>query len=152
MPRCSIRFVEHVIEAVERRLLLAGDLPALHVSAGGLQVADSIARAFVPDSGFSGGHQVQSPTYDVTNVTGNDDTLFSTYRAGQSFTYTKSIPNDHYALWLEFAEPTFTTVGQRTFNVTAEGAKILDHFDIISAAGANHTAVAKSFDMKITDG
>ncbi len=141
-----------VIEAIEPRVLLAGDLPALHVSAGGLQIVDSLGRTFTSDAGFLGGSEVQSPTYDVANVSGNDDTLFSTYRSGQSFTFAKSVPNGHYALWLEFAEPTFTSVGQRMFDVSLEGATALDNFDIVAAAGANHTAIAKAFDVNITDG
>ncbi|HTL30329.1 MAG TPA: SdrD B-like domain-containing protein [Tepidisphaeraceae bacterium] len=142
-PRC-------MIEAVEPRVFLAADLPALHISAGGLKITDSIGRTFVADSGFVGGQQVQSPVYDVANVT--DDSLFSSYRSGSSFSYSKSIPSAHYSLWLEFAEPTFTAAGQRTFDVSVEGKKVLDNFDIIAAAGGNHIAVAKALDVNITDG
>jgi hypothetical protein len=140
-----------MIEPVEPRRLLAADLTALHVSAGGVNVVDSIGRAFVADSAsFAGGQAVQPAVYDVANTT--DDRLFSSYRVGSSFSYNKTIPSGHYAVFLEFAEPTATAAGQRVFDVTAEGAPVLDNFDILVAASGNHTAVARAFDVTVADG
>src|SRR5206468_5847050 len=82
----------------------------------------------------------------------NDDSLFATNRIGSSFSFSKTVANGNYQLNLNFAEPTATAAGQRKFNVFAEGTKILSNFDIFSAAGGSKTAVAKTFNVTVTDG
>jgi hypothetical protein len=137
-------------ERLESRTMLAANLPAIYVNAGGPSQVDSIGRTFVADAGFIGGQTAQSPADDVLNTT--DDVLFLDYRKGSSFTYAVTLPNANYAVWLEFAEPTFTVAGQRAFDVSAEGQQVLNDFDIVAAAGAGQTAVAKAFDVAIADG
>jgi hypothetical protein len=139
------------VEPLERRTHLAGDGPApLRLNAGGAALVDSIGRAFLADSGFVGGQMQQSSAANVLDTT--DDALFLSYRAGTSFTFSHAVTNGHYALWLEFAEPVYTEPGQRQFDVSAEGVQVLNDFDIVQAAGAKHTAIARSFDVAVEDG
>ena len=122
----------------------------IYIDAGGAtKFLDSVGRVFQPDSHFTGG-TIGAGTGDVLNTT--DDALFHSFRSGASFTFSKSVGNGHYALFLEFADGTSTAAGQRTFDVSAEGAIVLDDFDIFPAAGAvANSAVAKKFDVTITD-
>ncbi len=137
------------IESLESRTMLANAVPVL-INAGGAQFADSIGRTFQADADFSGGQVGQSSPYDVQNTP--DDSLFTAWREGASFSYAIPVTNGHYSLTLEFADPVFAAAGQRTFNVTAEAAPILNGFDIAASAGGSGIAVAKSFDVNVTDG
>src|SRR3954464_1572207 len=144
------------IEPFERRLLMssAGDRApsfiAMRVNAGGGYVVDSLGRAFAPDAGFTGG-QVAQAAYDVLNTT--DDAVFTSYRTGTQFSFSQSVPNGNYALFLEFAEATAgAAAGQRTFDVTAEGVQVADDYDVVAAAGAAQTAVVKEADVHVADG
>ena len=140
-----------VIESIERRVLLAASTP-LYVNAGGGAMLDGLSRPFAAEFGFSGGHTVQAPVFDDPATAGND-AIFSSYHAGESFSFSAPVSNGHYALFLEFAEPDPTAVaGQRTFDAFAEGAQVLDDFDVVAAAGGAQKVVAKSVDTNITDG
>jgi hypothetical protein len=137
------------IDSLEPRRLFASAVPVL-INAGGAAFTDTIGRTFAADNYFTGGAIGQSSPVDVLGT--KDDSLFLDYRLGTSFSYAIPVVNGHYALWLEFADPTFATAGQRTFNVVAEGSQVLTNFDIASAAGGAQTAIAKCFDTKVSDG
>jgi hypothetical protein len=132
------------------------------VNAGGGRYTDSVGRTFEADANFTGGSKATSATYDVLMAATTsqqlpypyeDDPLLLDYRAGTSFTYVRPVANGNYAVWLEFAEPiTGTAAGQRVFDVSAEGALILNDYDIVADAGAANLAVAKSFNVNVKDG
>ena len=117
---------------------------------------DSLNRSFTADSGFTGGSKRTAPAYDVLGPGGTtfaDDALLRTYRAGTSYTFSKSVANGRYSLWLEFAEPDATAgVGKRKFDVSVEGRRVLDDYDVVADAGATRTAVARQFEVDVTDG
>ena len=120
----------------------------MYVNAGGVSYTDSLARTFEPGTGFSGGTTSQTPfALDEQR----DAPEFYDLRSGSHFTFSQPIANGNYQLWLNFAEPAGTAAGQRVFNVTANGATILDHYDIVADNGAG-IAVAKTFDLQITGG
>ena len=120
----------------------------LYVNAGGATFTDSLGRVFQGDTGFTGGF-TGSSTADVANTL--DDALYQSYRAGSRFTFAYPVANGNYSLWLHFAEPTATQVGQRRFDVTAEAALALDDYDVFAAAGGANAAVAEAIDVSITD-
>src|SRR6266550_359667 len=110
-------------ESVERRLLLSTtSAGSLRINAGGAALVDSIGRAFHGDSGFTGGEAVAAG-YDVLATA--DDALFASYRVGADFSFSKPVANGRYSVFLDFADPTSTAAGQRTFDVTAEGQQVL---------------------------
>jgi hypothetical protein len=53
---------------------------------------------------------------------------------------------------LHFAELYWHAAGQRVFDVMAEGARVLDNYDIINKAGANFTAITETFTVNVADG
>src|SRR6185312_10850399 len=106
-------------------------------------------RFFEADNGFTGGTTATS-VYDVAGTT--DDPLYYSRRTGASFTYAHAVANGTYTLSLYFAESTYTAVGQRKFDVFAEGVQILNDFDIVQAAGGPKKAVVKTFTVHVTDG
>jgi prepilin-type processing-associated H-X9-DG protein len=119
----------------------------LLVNAGGPALVDSARRAFAGDSGFTGG-SVSSSSAQISNTP--DGPLYSTFRSGDHFIFSEPVANGHYALFLDFAEPTFTQAGQRIFNVTADDSVLLTNFDIVAEAGANQ-ALAKEYDLSISN-
>jgi beta-galactosidase len=81
-----------------------------------------------------------------------DDELFWSYRSGKQFSFSRAVADGNYSLWLEFAEPMASAAGERTFDVWAEGKQVLDDYDILADAGAAQTAVAKCFNVAVSDG
>ena len=64
-----------------------------------------------------------------------------------------AIPQGDYEVTLYFNEPRSTTgVGDRIFDVLAEGVVSLDDFDIVAAAGAPRTAHNETFIATVSDG
>jgi hypothetical protein len=61
------------------------------------------------------------------------------------------VSNGTYTVVLHFAEIYWTTVGSRLFDVTIEGNKVLDNYDIFQKVGAN-TATKETFTVNVTDG
>ena len=82
-----------------------------------------------------------------------DDALYQTERYGQGavFSYALPLPNNQYMVTLHFAEIYWDTPGQRLFDVTAEGTKVLDDYDILRKVAPN-TATTETFLVTVTDG
>jgi prepilin-type processing-associated H-X9-DG protein len=120
----------------------------LSINAGGGAFTDSLGRVFRADTNFTGGSTANTTT-DIANTT--DDPLYQTYRTGENFSFSHPVANGHYSLWLHFADPTATQAGERTFDVTAEGALALDDYDVFANAGGANTATAESIDVHISD-
>lgn len=121
----------------------------LRVNAGGPVYIDAGGRNFETDGGFTGGTK-SNTAFAVAGTT--EDALFYANRSGANFSYAHAIANGTYKLSLYFAEGQFTAVGQRKFNVFAEGSQILTNFDIVQAAGGAKKAVVKTFTVNVTDG
>jgi len=120
----------------------------IHLNAGGAAFTDSLARPFSAESDFLRGEKAET-IFDIPYST--DDPLFNTYHSGRDFSFSRPIANGNYTLWLEFAEPTFSELGQRSFDVFAEERQILNDFDIFQHAGLQ-TPLAQAFNITITDG
>jgi hypothetical protein len=152
-----------IVSAVE--VVPAPRAPAVpapvRVNAGGGKYVDALGRRFEADTGFNGGAAGRA-TYDVLlppDAPGSsplpfaDDPLLLDWRAGTSFTFARPIANGNYAVWLEFAEPVAgRAAGQRVFDVSAEGALVLNDYDVVADAGAAQLAVAKTFNVSVRDG
>ncbi|UOQ68577.1 malectin domain-containing carbohydrate-binding protein [Hymenobacter volaticus] len=124
-----------------------GDNTAVYrINAGGGQVINSIGT-FSADQYFSGG-SVASSSVAIANTT--DDAIYQSERYGTS-TYAMPVPNGQYTVKLHFAEFYWTAAGQRVFDVTAEGTKMLAAYDILKKVGPN-TATTETFNVNVTDG
>lgn len=119
----------------------------VRVNAGGSRYVDLAGRTWSADAGFTGG-TVSTWAYSVGGT--NDDPLYSTRRWG-NFNFAANVPNGSYTLKLHFADPVFAKAGQRVFDVSAEGNRILDNFDIAARAGGKQATVS-TFALTIKDG
>jgi hypothetical protein len=68
--------------------------------------------------------------------------VYQTEREGSSIGYTIPglTPGATYTVRLSFAELWWTAAGQRVFNVSINGAKVLSNFDIFATAGGRNKA------------
>ena len=121
----------------------------LYINAGGGAYTALDGTSYIADTYFSGG-SAGSKSAAIAGT--EDDALFNDYRIG-TFGYAIPVANGTYVIDLSFAEFYWTQDGGRVFDVTAEGATVLDNFDIHAAAGAKNTAfTAPSITVEVTDG
>jgi hypothetical protein len=124
----------------------------LRLNAGGPAVTHN-GILFEADKNFTGGSTYVNNSAQVPD-------LYRTERSSSSQVFGYNIPlaNGNYDVVLHFAEiywggngggPLGT--GRRVFDVTMEGALILDNFDIFAEVGAQ-TAVTKSYPVTVIDG
>jgi hypothetical protein len=104
---------------------------------------------FSPSPGY-----VYKKVLAIANTT--DDALYQTERSATTnngtFNYSIPVANGQYTVVLHFAELYWTAQAQRIFDVSIEGAKVLDNFDIIKDAGGALKAIKKAFVTDVTDG
>ena len=115
---------------------------SIHIAAGGTEIGEW------KDRFFSGG-QVFHSSFPVDASTVLNPAPQSVYQGARwgSFTYTipSLRPGASYRVRLHFAEVAWDRPGQRTFNVTINGRRLLTHFDIVAVAGAKNKATLKEF-------
>ncbi|TGE05326.1 FG-GAP-like repeat-containing protein [Hymenobacter fodinae] len=121
------------------------------LNSGGPQLSTSLGL-FAADTAYS-----PSPgnTYSTTMAIAGtqDDALYQTERYGSAgqLSYALPLSNGSYQVVLHFAEIYWHNTGERLFDVSLEGQKVLDNYDIFSKVGAN-VATTESFAVKVTDG
>ncbi|HMB96434.1 MAG TPA: malectin domain-containing carbohydrate-binding protein, partial [Tepidisphaeraceae bacterium] len=122
-------------------------------AAATLAIDAGSTAAYVDLSGQTFAADAQHPSSSLLPpVAGtDDDPLYSVETGGPAFGYTYAVPNGKYTLRLFFFDPESTASGQRVFNVTANGATVLKHFDVFAAAGAVSTAVTKTVPLTISN-
>ena len=117
--------------------------PIVQINCGGGAVSP-----FVADTGFDVGTQFSSSatiaTAGVTNAA--PAAVYQSVRWNASFNYTIGglTAGTSYVVRLHFVELSFTTAGQRKFNVALNGTSVLSAFDVYAQAGQNH-ALEKEF-------
>ena len=122
--------------------------PAYTSVGGDLFVADQPFT--VGDFGFVGAEGFVHPF----PVTGSPDLpLYSSLRADVlAFSYQfDNLPAADYEVTLHFAELN-AVLGERQFDVLAEGNLIFDNFDIFAAAGGSNIAHQETFTVNVSDG
>jgi hypothetical protein len=104
---------------------------------------------FKPDSGFSGGNLYGvKDSINTTNVVdAAPSAVYQSERSTRSFWHTTSglKPYHIYKVRLHWAEFFWTETGRRLFNVAINGKTMLEHFDIVAAAGGDQRAVVREF-------
>ena len=83
----------------------------------------------------------------------SDPLLYQHYREG-TFGYDIPLENGRYEVTLGFVEPDERIgAGQRVFDVRANGARALEGFEILAAAGGKREAVVtRSFPVQVSNG
>jgi beta-galactosidase len=108
------------------------------------------------DMYFSGGegkgvNPPDTPSEKRINVGATDTRLYDSFREGQ-FSYRVPVPDGKYKITLRFAEPTAGAAGERIFDVSVNGKRLLKHVDIFSAAGGRLKAVDETVQAKAQEG
>lgn len=89
---------------------------------------------------------------DFTPVSGADPTLYAAFRSGR-FGYAIPLASGNYSVTLGFLEPDKSTrVGDRVFNVDANGVNQVAKLDVLAVAGAYRTAVTRTFPVVVSNG
>ncbi|MFN7919853.1 MAG: malectin domain-containing carbohydrate-binding protein [Bryobacteraceae bacterium] len=115
----------------------------LRINCGGWgsDFTDDAGKTWVVDRYYTGGYNTYSPVFPPLNRFA----LYSTMRQQTTGDVVYRIPlaNANYQVTLHFIEMQYNSVGQRVFNVLAQGATALPNFDIRANAGALATPVVK---------
>jgi malectin (di-glucose binding ER protein)/carboxypeptidase family protein/BACON domain-containing protein len=128
------------------------------VNAGGPGVYDSVSTYWAPDQVYKsssgwGYSNSKSTTMSAKKVIAGtpDQALFHDQRVdpGQ---YQFDLPSGTYQVTLYFAELKAVKVGDRVFDVTAEGAALLTGYDIMKRKGGPWIADSYSFLVSVADG
>jgi beta-galactosidase len=90
---------------------------------------------------------------DTPQIDGTDDPqLYKYFRRGD-FSYEIPLDNGEYEVTLGFIEfDEDAQVGERVFNVTANGETQLEDFDILEEVGDPRTVVTRNFTVEVTNG
>ena len=120
---------------------------------GGISIdcGGAASGSFVADTDFSGGAATSvTNTINTAQLTGTipAQAVLQSNRYGvMTYTITGLTGGAQYPVTLYFAEEYWTAAGQRVFNVSANGLAELTNFDIFATAGAEYTAVEKTFNV-----
>ena len=120
----------------------------VHLNAGGQAFTDGLGQAWSADFGFTGGAALHVPA----PVAGTSNPILYRYRrTGTSFAYDLPLPDGPYDVTLHFAELELPFPGARVFDVSAEGAVVIDDLDLV-AAGQFGKAFIQSLEVDVTGG
>ncbi len=122
----------------------------IRLNAGGGAFVDNLGQSWVADTPYVVGSTSTYTTSAAINGTVNDP-LYQSERFGQSFGYQIPVTNGTYEVALHFAEIYWTSATHRVFDVTVEGALVINDLDIWSLAGAN-AALVMPVTATVTDG
>jgi len=119
--------------------------PVVRIDAG----SGSAAAPFSADGDFNTGNEFSSAAAIDLSAAANPApaTVYQTCRWAPSFSYV--IPGlqagTAYTIRLHFAELTWTSAGERTFNVAINGTTVLSGFDVFAASGGANKAITEQF-------
>ena len=122
-------------------VLLPSDIWRIRV--GGGDLTDHEGRVWSEDKGFAGGDTVGT---GITIVAKQDPELYQNERWGPDFRYVFPVLPGKYRVNLKFTEVYLKEPGQRVFDVTLNGRKVLDHFDILQEAKGFARGIDKTFE------
>lgn len=129
----------------------AGSVPVYRINAGGGQVTNSIGD-FAADAFFTpSGTDTYSASTEIVGTT--EDEIYQSERNGINGTLNYDFPvtNGKYIVVLHFAEIYYSVTSTRIFDVSIEGNKVLDNYDIYNKTLAN-TAIVETFPVTVSDG
>jgi beta-galactosidase len=105
---------------------------------------------------FSGGegkgvNPPDTPAEKRVSVEASDARLYDSYRTGQ-FSYRVPVPDGNYKVTLRFAEPAAAAAGERVFDVSVNGKRVLKQLDVFAAAGGKLKGIEKTVQATARDG
>jgi hypothetical protein len=152
-PSTAYRYVVRAVDAVgaspDSAAASATTQPGNGSSTLSINAGGAAAGSFIADAYFSGGSTYSTTSaIDTTQITGAvpPQAVFQTERYGEfSYTIPNRAPGSAQTVTLYFQESFWTAAGQRTFDVSINGATVLSAFDIFAAAGGVNRAIARTF-------
>ena len=135
------------------QLPVRGDELVYRINSGGGSTSNSIG-VFAADKYFS--PNPGSTTSTTKSIAGtSNDAMYQNQRRSEvnngTFNYNFPVSDGQYRVKLYFAEIYFTQVGKRVFDVSAEGTKMLNNYDIVRKVGS-FTATTETFTVNVSDG
>jgi pectate lyase len=124
--------------------------PAFMINCGGDAASPFTADAYYPLKGSSA--DTNSNTIDVSGVTNPAPTaVYQSDRRGTTFVYTfpGMTPGLDAFVRLHFSEYYFGTAGRRVCDISINGTRVLDDFDVYAVAGAKNKAVVREFSTSV---
>src|SRR5208283_1301507 len=117
------------------------------VHAGGGQYTDQAGVVYQSDMDYTWG-STASTTAAITGT--QDGVLYQSERFG-NFSYSIPLANGSYTVTLKFAETYWNAAGQRIFNVSMQGIRVVSNLDIFANVGKN-AAYNVSIPVLVTNG
>ncbi|MGJ8726573.1 MAG: malectin domain-containing carbohydrate-binding protein [Roseibacillus sp.] len=135
----------HTVEVVDSAAV------SIAINCGGGVYAADTGISYFADQSFNGGGVDNFPGNPVART--NDDLLYNSARsADNTFTgYSVPVPNGSYLVQLQFAETFWETSGARVFDVSVEGALVIDDLDLVEEGG-KWVAYTNSATISVSDG
>ena len=126
------------------------------VNAGGGRYVDADGDVYAADRSYGSGPygyvrrgSTRSTGHSIAGTT--EDGRYKNLREDMT-EYKFAVANGFYKVDLSFAELQFTHVGDRVFDVSLEGTRVIRSLDVREEAGARYTALDKTFVVEVTDG
>jgi hypothetical protein len=121
----------------------------IRVNSGGSTYTDPENLLWQPDYGFNTG-AIASTTSPIGSTTA--DTMYQSQRNSSTpLTYTFTVPNGNYNVFLKWAEFTATARGQRVFHVDVNGARVVSNLDVYGEGG-RYNAVKRTIPISVSGG
>ncbi len=114
---------------------------------------DSLGNVWSADKDFTGGVAGLDAGHAVakTSTPGiYDGQRFGDTTSTNDFAYNFAVPAGSYTVTLKFTENYVTGPGQRLFNVSIDGKRVLTNFDIYAATGGQWIAVDENFPVSLS--
>ena len=125
------------------------DFIAIDCAGPGASNASGGDATFVADVDFSGGGSTTTTKSISVTAAGANAAPMEVYQNGRAGASTYTIPGmvagSSHTVLLHFSENYWSATKKREFNVAINGTAVLTNFDVYATAGAQYTAVVKTF-------
>jgi hypothetical protein len=122
------------------------------INAGGGAFTDGAGAAWAADQAYSAGSygyvSFAAGTLGTSAgpIAGTaDDALYMSERYGNAVRYRFDVPNGAYTVRVKLAETYFSTAGQRSLSLSANGTTVLNNVDLFTLAGGRNVAKDLTF-------
>jgi len=119
------------------------------INAGGGQETSVTGLNYSADAFFTGGN---IDNFSGASVAGTQDDEIYNHGRSQHSAYRLPVENGDYLVLLQLSETFFTQANRRVFDVSIEGALLIDDLDLFATAPGRHTAYDLLLDTTVSDG
>ena len=136
MPRIAYASERAAAEGTSLRILCGAEK----------DYTDQTGNVWSRDAHFTGGSTASADvTVSGTSPTAGDVELYQHGRTGNDFTYSLPVTPGLYTVRLKFAETQYAWSFERPFNLSINGRRVLENFDVCQAAHSANRAFERVF-------